>query len=60
MAKKKQQSPRVSQDDTIQAQDIFEHYHQIAQELHASTSRVQVETALSAITELPDLSRWPY
>jgi tetratricopeptide (TPR) repeat protein len=53
MAKKKQQSPRVSQEDTIQAQDIFEHYHQIAQELHTSTSRVQVETALTTINAMP-------
>jgi tetratricopeptide (TPR) repeat protein len=54
MAKKKQQSPRVSQDDSIQAQNIFEHYHQIAQELRASSSRTQVETTLSAITELSE------
>lgn len=54
MAKKKQQSPRVSQEDNIRAQDIFAHYHQIAGELQASTSRTQVETALSAITEVPE------
>ncbi|MEO8970815.1 MAG: tetratricopeptide repeat protein [Ktedonobacteraceae bacterium] len=54
MAKKKQQSPRVSQDDNIQAQNIFEHYHQIAKELHASTSRMQVGSALSTVSELPE------
>ncbi|HVB21292.1 MAG TPA: tetratricopeptide repeat protein [Ktedonobacteraceae bacterium] len=57
MAKKKQQTPRVSQEDTIQAQHIFAQYHQIATELHASTSRTQVEAALSPVSKLSEAAQ---
>lgn len=53
MAKKKHQSPRVSQDDNIQARNVFEQYHQIAGKLRTSPSRAQVEVALSPINSLP-------
>src|SRR5579863_6709713 len=54
MAKKKQQPPRVSQDDTIQAQNVFEHYHKIARDIQTSTSRAQVEAALSPVSKLQE------
>ncbi len=52
MAKKKHGSPRVSQEDIVEAQHIFTQYHQIARELHATTLRTEVEAALAVISAL--------
>ena len=54
MPKKKHQSSYVSQEDTVEAQHIFAQYRQIARQLHESTSRTQVETALATISTLPE------
>jgi len=54
MAKKKNTPISVSQEETAQAQHVFEHYHQIAHNLHASKDQKQVETALTEINNLPE------
>lgn len=54
MAKKKNTSVSVSQEDNVQAQNILEQYHQIAQNLKASTNQKQAEEALTEINTLPE------
>ncbi len=54
MAKKKNTPISVSQEKTAQAQHVFEHYHQITHNLHASKDQKQVETALTEINNLPE------
>jgi tetratricopeptide (TPR) repeat protein len=58
MAKKKQVSHPVSQEDSEQAQRVLEQYHQIANELHTVKDQEQVETALAAITTLPESAQF--
>src|SRR2546426_4186584 len=54
MAKKKHIPPQISQEDTRQAQQVLQRYHQIAGDLHRSTDREQAETALTTINALPE------
>jgi tetratricopeptide (TPR) repeat protein len=54
MAKKKNTSVSVSQEDNMQAQPILEQYHQIANTLHVSTDQKQAEAALTDINALPE------
>lgn len=54
MAKKKQGAHPISQEDSAQAQQVFEQYHQVAGELHASKDQKQVEAALSAINAMSE------
>src|SRR5712692_7130017 len=52
--KKKTTQTLVLQEHITQAQHILEHYHQIANNLHASTNQEQAETALNEINNLPE------
>jgi tetratricopeptide (TPR) repeat protein len=54
MAKKKNTSVSVSQEDNVQAQNILTHYQQVANNLHVSTNQEQAETALTEINSLPE------
>lgn len=54
MAKKKKTPLSVSQEETVQAQHVFEHYHQVAHNLCMSKDQKQAETALAEITTLPE------
>jgi tetratricopeptide (TPR) repeat protein len=58
MAKKKQVSQPVSQEDNEQAQRVLEQYHQIANELHTWTDQKEIETALAAITTMPESAQF--
>src|SRR5947208_1901867 len=58
MAKKKQVSHPVSQEDNEQAQGVLEQYHQIANELHTAKDQKQAETALAAIVTLPESAQF--
>lgn len=44
----------LSEDETIQVQQLLETYSQIAQQLRESTNQAQAETALNSITALPE------
>src|SRR5579863_713407 len=57
MAKKENKPSSYSQDDNIQAQHIFEHYQQIAADLHASTDRKQAEAALASVNALSEAAQ---
>src|SRR5271157_2661867 len=52
--KKKTTQLPVSQEDTTQAQHILDQYHEIAENLHASTNQEQVEAALSEINSMSE------
>lgn len=52
MTKKKDLHTPISQEEHIQAQKLFEHYQQIAHNLHASKDQQQVEAALAEVTAL--------
>src|SRR5436853_4721521 len=54
MAKKKNMPISVSQEENTQVQHLFEQYHQIANNLHASKDQTQAETALTEINNLPE------
>jgi len=54
MAKKKKASPPVSQENNAQAQQLLEHYHQIASDLHTSKDQEQAEAALTAINTMSE------
>lgn len=54
MAKKKDTSIPVSQEDTARAQQVLEQFHKIANSLHTSSSRTEAETALADINNLPE------
>jgi hypothetical protein len=58
MAKKKQVSQPLSQEDHEQAQRVLEQYHQIANELHTWTDQKEIETALAAITTMPESAQF--
>ncbi len=57
MARKKETNILVSQEDETQAQQELEHYHNIADDLHASHSREQAAAALSEINSMPEASQ---
>jgi len=50
MARKKDTETVVSQEDNIQAQHLLAQIHEVAQDLHNSTSREQAEAAVLQIT----------
>ncbi len=52
--KKKTTQIPVSQEHTTQAQHILEQYHEIAENLHASTNQEQAEAALNEINNMPE------
>jgi len=54
MAKKKNKPVPVSQEDNIQAQQVLEHYHQVAQNLRLSTDQKQAESALTEINNMSE------
>jgi tetratricopeptide (TPR) repeat protein len=54
LSKKKTTQITVSQEETTQVQHVFEHYQQIANNLHASKNQEQAETALAEITNLSE------
>ena len=56
MAKFKQKTSQipVSLENTTQAQDILDRYHEIAENLHASTNQEQAEAALAEINTMPE------
>src|SRR6266566_1827564 len=54
MAKKKQVSHPISQEDNEQAQRVLEQYHQIANELRTLKDQQQTEAVLEAITTMPE------
>jgi tetratricopeptide (TPR) repeat protein len=54
MSKKKTAQISVSQEEHTQAQHVFEHYQQIANDLHASKNQQQAETALAEVNNLPE------
>jgi tetratricopeptide (TPR) repeat protein len=54
MAKKKNTQTPVSQEENVQAQQMLEQYHQIANDLHVSKDQEQTETVLAAINTMPE------
>lgn len=54
MAKKKHTQPAISQEDNTQMQHVFEQYHQIVGNLHASADQEQAEVALTETNNLPE------
>ena len=54
MAKKKNKPVPVSQEDNIQAQQVLEHYHQVAQNLRLGTDQKQAESALTEINNMSE------
>ena len=57
MAKKKHTPMSVSQEDTARAQQVLEHYHEIASNLHASTGQTQAEAALADINTMAEAAQ---
>ena len=57
MAKKKNISLNVSQEDNKQVQLFLEHYHQFAGNLRTSTSQSQAESALAEINNLSETAQ---
>jgi tetratricopeptide (TPR) repeat protein len=56
MTKIKKRTPQipVSLENTSQAQDVLERYHEIARNLHESTNQAQAEAALAEINNMPE------
>lgn len=54
MAKKKDVHQNISQEENDSAQQLLEHYHSIAQQLHKATDNEQSETALADINTLSE------
>ena len=54
MAKKKNTQVSVSQEDNVQAQPIFEQYHQLAAHLRECKDQQQLETALTEVNKLAE------
>jgi tetratricopeptide (TPR) repeat protein len=52
--KKKTSQIPVSLENTTQAQDLLDRYHEIARNLHESTNQAQAEAALAEINNLPE------
>ena len=55
--RKKETSILVSQENETQAQQLLEHHHEIAEDLHASKSREQAETTLIDIINMPEATQ---
>jgi len=56
MAKIKKRTSQipVSEENTSQAQDVLDRYHEIARNLHESTNQEQMESALAEINNMPE------
>ncbi|GCF07660.1 tetratricopeptide repeat protein [Dictyobacter arantiisoli] len=54
MSSKKDITIELSPEETIQTEELFSHYPEIAQQLHKSEDQAQIETALAAITTLSE------
>ncbi|MGZ6365373.1 MAG: hypothetical protein ACXWPS_05345, partial [Ktedonobacteraceae bacterium] len=54
MVKKKNTPISVSQEETIQAQQLLERYPQIAATLRTSTEQKELEIALAEVESLPE------
>jgi len=52
--KKKTTQVQISQENAAQAQDVLHTYHEIAINLHESSSQVQIETVIAEINNLPE------
>src|SRR6266568_1376922 len=52
--KKKTSQIPVSLENTAQAQDVLDRYHEIARNLHESTNQEQMESALAEINNMPE------
>ncbi|HYT36678.1 MAG TPA: tetratricopeptide repeat protein [Ktedonobacteraceae bacterium] len=52
--KKRTSQIPVSLENTTQAQDLLDKYHEIAKNLHESTNQEQVEAALAEINNMPE------
>src|SRR5438552_17897693 len=52
--KKKTSQIPVSEENTTQAQDVLDRYHEIARNLHESTNQAQAEAVLAEINNLPE------
>src|SRR5438874_733870 len=52
--KKKTSQIPVSEENTSQAQDVLDRYHEIAKNLHESTNQEQMESALAEINNMPE------
>src|SRR6266487_568271 len=52
--KKKTSQIPVSLENTTQAQDLLDRYHEIARNLHESTNQAQAEAVLAEINNLPE------
>src|SRR5436309_4983558 len=52
--KKKTSQIPVSEENTAQAQDVLDRYHEIAKNLHESTNQEQMESALAEINNMPE------
>ena len=54
---KKQSPVVVSQEENAQAQQVFEHYHEIAHKLHRSTNQQEAEAALTEIDNVSEAAQ---
>ncbi len=54
---KKQAPVVVSQEENAQAQQVFEHYHEIAHKLRRSTNQQEAEAALTEIDNVPEAAQ---
>src|SRR5579859_6708919 len=54
MAKKKTGQLSISQEAQAQAQEVFEHYHQLANNVRASTDRQMTEAVLAEINDMSE------
>ncbi|HVB75192.1 MAG TPA: tetratricopeptide repeat protein [Ktedonobacteraceae bacterium] len=58
MAKKKRGQPSISQEAQEQAGLVFEHYHQLADTLRATTKRNEAEEALAEISSISEAAQF--
>src|SRR5258707_703204 len=59
MTAKKQGDSSVPHGDNAQLEHLLEQRHEIAEELHNSTSRAQAETALAELTSIDEADQRP-
>ena len=57
MARKEDTTQAVSQEDAAQVQRLLRQFHKIANNLHASTSQNEAETALADVINLPETAQ---
>jgi tetratricopeptide (TPR) repeat protein len=54
MARKDEHNTTISEEENSQLQGILEHYQELAQQIHSSTTSTEAETALREITSLSE------